>query len=115
MSYFVEPLLEQWDRQKLEITLYSCGEQFDDYSARLQGKADRWVNLLGHSDEACITQILHDEIDILVDLAGHTAGNRLALFGAKAAPIQATYLGYYGTTGLPRWTIGLQMQCTTST
>ena len=46
-----------------------------------------------------VSQILQDEIDILVDLAGHTAGNRLALFGAKAAPIQATYLGYYGTTG----------------
>ena len=39
VSYFVEPLLEQWDRQKLEITLYACGEQFDDYSARLQAKA----------------------------------------------------------------------------
>ena len=100
VSYFVEPLLEQWDRQKLEITLYACGEQFDDYSARLQAKADRWVNLRGQSDEACINQILQDEIDILIDLAGHTAGNRLALFGAKAAPIQATYLGYYGTTGL---------------
>ena len=47
VSYFVEPLLEQWDRQKLEITLYACGEQFDDYSARLQAKADRWVNLQG--------------------------------------------------------------------
>ena len=102
VSYFVEPLLDQWDRQSLEITLYSCGEQFDDYSARLQAKADRWVNLLGQSDEASIAQILQDEIDILVDLAGHTAGNRLALFGAKAAPIQATYLGYYGTTGLPQ-------------
>ena len=100
VSYFVEPLLEQWNRENLEITLYSCGEQFDDYSARLQSKADRWVNLRGHSDEACINQILQDEIDILVDLAGHTAGNRLTLFGAKAAPIQATYLGYYGTTGL---------------
>ena len=100
VSYFVEPLLEQWDRQKLEITLYSCGEQYDDYSARLQEKADRWVNLCGKPDEACVSQILQDEIDILVDLAGHTAGNRLALFGAKAAPIQATYLGYYGTTGL---------------
>ena len=100
VSYFIEPLLEQWDRESLEITLYPCGEQFDDYSARLQSKADRWVNLQGLNDEACITKILQDEIDILVDLAGHTAGNRLAIFGAKAAPIQATYLGYYGTTGL---------------
>ena len=102
VSYFVEPLLEQWDRNKLEITLYSCGEQFDDYSARLQSKADRWVTLLGQDDKACLAQILHDEIDILIDLAGHTAGNRLPLFCAKAAPIQATYLGYYGTTGLPQ-------------
>ena len=102
VSYFVEPLLEQWDRHKLKITLYSCGEQFDDYSARLKAKADHWVNLHGQSDEHCINQIMQDEIDILVDLAGHTAGNRLALFGAKAAPIQATYLGYYGTTGLPQ-------------
>ena len=100
VSYFVEPLLEQWNRQNLEITLYSCGEQFDDYSARLRSKADHWVNLYGQNDKDCLNQILQDEIDILVDLAGHTAGNRLALFGAKAAPIQATYLGYYGTTGL---------------
>ncbi len=100
VSYFVEPLLEQWNRQNLEITLYSCGEQFDDYSARLQSKADHWVTLRGQTDEFCLNQFLLDEIDILIDLAGHTAGNRLALFGAKAAPIQATYLGYYGTTGL---------------
>ena len=102
VSYFVEPLLEQWNRQTLEITLYSCGEQFDVYSARLQVKADHWVNLHGHNDEYCVNQILQDEIDILVDLAGHTAGNKLALFGTKPAPIQATYLGYYGTTGLPQ-------------
>ena len=59
-----------------------------------------WVNLRGQGDEACLAQILRDEIDILIDLAGHTAGNRLTLLAAKAAPIQATYLGYYGTTGL---------------
>ena len=101
VSYFVEPLLEKWDRQKLEITLYACGEQFDDYSLRLKAKADRWVNLHDQSDETCINLILQDEIDILIDLAGHTAGNRLALFGAKAAPIQATYLGILRNDGLP--------------
>ena len=100
VSYFIEPLLEQWDRRELEIFLYSCGEQIDDYSARLQKKADHWVNFRGMENEACLAQILRDEIDILVDLAGHTAGNRLDLLAAKAAPIQATYLGYYGTTGL---------------
>ncbi|MEB3235129.1 MAG: tetratricopeptide repeat protein [Cyanobacteriota bacterium] len=100
VSYFIEPLLEQWDRRQLEVTLYSCGEQHDDYTARLQEKAEHWRDLRGQSDENCIAQIQRDEIDILVDLAGHTAGNRLALFAAKPAPIQATYQGYYGTTGL---------------
>ena len=102
VSYFVEALLEQWNRKELQITLYSCGDQHDDYTARLQEKADHWRDLRGQNDETCIAQIQRDEIDILVDLAGHTAGNRLALFGSKAAPIQATYLGYYGTTGLPQ-------------
>ncbi len=100
VSYFVEPLLEQWDRKKVQVTLYSCGNQHDDYTARLQGKTDQWRDLRGQPDESCIAQIQRDEIDILIDLAGHTSGNRLAVFAAKPAPIQATYLGYYGTTGL---------------
>ncbi len=100
VSYFIEPLLEHWDRSQLEVFLYSNGEVRDDYTARLQEKADQWrdIRLLGQ--EEAIAQILRDEIDILVDLAGHTAGNRLALMAGKPAPIQATYLGYYGTTGL---------------
>jgi len=100
VSYFIEPLLEQWDRKQLRVTLYACGDQQDDYTARLQGKADQWRDLRGQSDETAIAQIQRDEIDILIDLAGHTAGNRLPVFAAKPAPIQATYLGYYGTTGL---------------
>ncbi len=100
VSYFVEPLLEHWDRNEIEITLYSCGERQDDYSARLKEKADLWRDFHGQNDEACIAQIQRDEIDILIDLAGHTAGNRLTVLASKPAPIQATYLGYYGTTGL---------------
>ncbi|MCP9809130.1 tetratricopeptide repeat protein [Cyanobium sp. HWJ4-Hawea] len=100
VSYFIEPLLEQWDRNELEISLYACGNVRDDYTRRLQGKADRWRDLHGLNDEQACLQILRDEIDILVDLAGHTAGNRLQLVAQKPAPIQATYLGYYGTTGL---------------
>jgi protein O-GlcNAc transferase len=100
VSYFIEPLLEYWDRKQLHITLYACGEQHDDYTSRLQTKGDQWRDLRGQSDETMIAQIQRDEIDILIDLAGHTAGNRLPVFAAKPAPIQATYLGYYGTTGL---------------
>ena len=100
VSYFIEPLLEQWDRKQLHVTLYSCGDQHDDYTERLQRKGDQWRDLRGQSDETAIAQIQRDEIDILIDLAGHTAGNRLPVMAAKPAPIQATYLGYYGTTGL---------------
>ena len=100
VSYFIEPLLEQWNREELQISLYGCGTVRDDYTRRLQGKADRWRDLNGVSDENATLQILRDEIDILVDLAGHTAANRLQLLAMKPAPIQATYLGYYGTTGL---------------
>ena len=64
VSYFVEPLLEQWDRSELEISLYSCGEQIDDYSARLQEKADHWVtSVVRKMKPACAN--LRDEIDIL--------------------------------------------------
>ena len=100
VSYFIEPLLEQWSGQHLEITLYAAGEVRDDYSERLKCKADHWRDIQSADDESVIQQIIQDEIDILVDLAGHTAGNRLPVLAHKPAPIQATYLGYYGTTGL---------------
>lgn len=100
VSYFIEPLLEKWSREELEITLFSCGEQIDDYSERLMKKADHWVDIKQMNDKTCLENIISHEIDILIDLAGHTAGNKLNILGQKPAPIQATYLGYYGTTGL---------------
>lgn len=100
VSYFIEPLLEKWKNHSINITLYACGSVRDDYSERLKTKADRWRDLQGVNDELAIQQIIQDEIDILVDLAGHTAGNKLTILSQKPAPIQATYLGYYGTTGL---------------
>ena len=100
VSYFIEPLLDNWDRKQLEIFLYSNGEVRDDYTIRLQTKADQWREIRLLNQEEVIAMMLRDEIDILIDLAGHTAGNRLPLLAGKPAPIQATYLGYYGTTGL---------------
>ena len=78
----MEPLLEKWNREKLHITLYTCVEQFDDYPARLQRKSDNWVNLRGLSDETCITQIVQDEIDILIDLADTLKST--SVFGANS-------------------------------
>jgi len=100
VSYFIEPLLERWDRSALELIAYHCGEHFDDYSERLKGKVDRWRSIRDLPLEEQVQLVLRDEVDILVDLAGHTAGNALPLLAHKPAPIQASYLGYYATTGL---------------
>ena len=100
VSYFIEPLLEQWTNRELEVYLYAAGTVRDDYSERLKKKADYWRDIQSANDEQVVQQIQQDEIDILIDLAGHTAGNRLTIFTHKPAPIQATYLGYYGTTGI---------------
>src|SRR5581483_5582392 len=67
---------------------------------RLGQYADHWFDCAGMSDEELAGQIRHDQIDILVDLTGHTAANRMLLFARKPAPLQITWLGYPGTTGL---------------
>ncbi|MGA3068407.1 MAG: hypothetical protein ABSF29_16320, partial [Tepidisphaeraceae bacterium] len=67
---------------------------------RFKKSADRWRDIAGLTDEQAANQIREDQIDILVDLALHTGGNRLLVFARKPAPIQATYLGYPGSTGL---------------
>lgn len=100
VAQFFEPVLAHHDHGQFEIYCYSCHHQTDEVTRRLQGHADRWRSLVGIADEAAAEMIRADEIDILVDLAGHTAYNRLPLFAAKPAPVQATYLGYLNTTGL---------------
>ena len=72
----------------------------DAVTRRLKDYAHQWRSLVGLSDAQAAEIIRQDGIDILVDLAGHTGGNRLPMFARKPAPIQASYLGYLGTTGL---------------
>ena len=72
----------------------------DDLTYRLQAAATHWRDVLGLSDQQLADQIRADRIDILFDLAGHTAHNRLLVFARKPAPIQVTWAGYVGTTGL---------------
>ena len=67
---------------------------------RLQAAATQWRDVFGMSDQRLAEQIRADRIDILFDLAGHTAHNRLLVFARKPAPIQVTWAGYVGTTGL---------------
>jgi predicted O-linked N-acetylglucosamine transferase (SPINDLY family) len=100
VSYFFEPLLAQHDRALVEVTCYAEVTRGDAMTERLQGLSDHWCNTAGMSDAQLAQRIHADGIDILVDLAGHTANNRLRAFTFKPAPIQCSYLGYFTTTGL---------------
>ncbi len=101
VAYFLEPILACHDHERVEVFCYADVLQPDATTARLQAHADVWRSLVGLSDAQAAAVIRQDDIDILVDLAGHTGGNRLLVFARKPAPIQASYLGYLGTTGLP--------------
>jgi protein O-GlcNAc transferase len=100
VAYFIEPVLARHDRAAFEVYCYSNVGLPDAMTAHLLQLADHARNIAGQSDEAAAQVVRDDEIDILVDLAGHTAGHRLGLFALQPAPVQATYLGYPNTTGL---------------
>jgi predicted O-linked N-acetylglucosamine transferase (SPINDLY family) len=100
VAYFIEPVLACHERSRFEITCYSNNYVVDATTLRLQKHVDRWRNIAGLSDEAADALIRTDAIDILIDLSGHTAHNRLTLFARKPAPIQATWIGYSSTTGM---------------
>jgi predicted O-linked N-acetylglucosamine transferase (SPINDLY family) len=87
-------------RGQVEAVCYSDRVVKDDLSRRLEAAVVQWREVRGLSDEQLAEQIKADGIDILIDLAGHTANNRLLVFGRKPAPIQITWAGYVGTTGL---------------
>ena len=100
VAYFLEPVLAHHDKSRFEVTCYHDHVQSDAFTQRLAALSDHWVATRALSDDALTARILEDRIDVLVDLAGHTADNRLAVFARKPAPVQMTWLGYVGSTGL---------------
>jgi len=97
---FLEPVLAAHHRSRVHITCYSDVRNPDDGTQRLTRIADLWRDIAGLGDEEAAALIRADQIDILVDLAGHLAGNRLLLLARKPAPVQVTWLGYPNSTGL---------------
>jgi predicted O-linked N-acetylglucosamine transferase (SPINDLY family) len=100
VSYFLEPILAHHDRRRVELFAYSSSARRDAVTERLTGLVDHWVSLVGLSDAAARQRIEADGIDVLIDLSGHTKGNRLGVFARRAAPVQAHYLGFFASTGL---------------
>ena len=100
-AYFLEALFRHHDRVQFVIFAYANVAQPDKTSSRFQEMADHWHNISGMSDEAAVQLIVANKIDVLVDLAGRSKNHRLGIFRRKPAPIQISWLGYPGTTGVP--------------
>jgi protein O-GlcNAc transferase len=100
VAHFFEPILSARDRGAITYVLYGNSHLQDAVTQRLRADADDWRDIWRLADDALIEMIRADRIDILVDLSGHTASNRLAVFARRAAPVQISYLGYPASTGL---------------
>ena len=100
VAFFIEPVLASHDHELFEIFCYCNSAQADGVTQRLKSCADRWREVFALDDEALADLIREDRIDVLVDLGGYSANNRLTAFARKPAPVQATWLGYLNSTGL---------------
>ena len=100
VAFFLEPILANHNQDEFEIFCYSNTFNSDQTTKRMQELSNHWRQCCGQSDADVAQMIVDDQIDILIDLAGHTDNNRMTLFTCQAAPVQASYLGYPNTTGL---------------
>lgn len=99
VGYFFKPVFDNHDRNDFEIFCYSNTRVQDDFTGYFANHSN-WRPIANMSDADVAGQIRRDEIDILVDLSGHTPGNRLLVFARKPAPVQVTWLDYFDTSGL---------------
>jgi predicted O-linked N-acetylglucosamine transferase (SPINDLY family) len=108
VNIFMLPVLMRHDHARFEIHVYHTGTMHDEYTRQAQACADHWLEAATLDDAALHRAIVADGVDILIDLAGHTASHRLGVFAMRAAPVQATFLGYPHSTGMSRidWLIG---------
>ena len=100
VALFVEPILRQHDRAGFEPFCYSNANERDDLNAHLRSLVPNWRDIVHLPDDRVAQMIRKDRIDILVDLSGHTARNRLLVFARKPAPVQVSALGYVNSSGL---------------
>ncbi len=99
-SWFFGALLANHNRANFEIFCYSNVFNPDNVTAQLQSEAEHWHNIVGLSAASVAQRIYDHKIDVLVDMSGHTSGNCLEVFAYRPAPIQVSWLGFPGSTGL---------------
>jgi protein O-GlcNAc transferase len=98
-SFFI-PLIESHDKEKFEIFCYSGVKTPDELTENIKNYADGWYDITSLSNRDLVNLVYEHQVDILVDLAGHTLENRLLVFASKPAPVQVTWLGFPASTGL---------------
>jgi predicted O-linked N-acetylglucosamine transferase (SPINDLY family) len=99
MAWFIEPVFAHHDPASVELHVYSTGRR-DAVTERLQRHVPHWHDVAALSDDALLARIRADRIDVLVDLSGHTEGQRLFVFARRAAPVQVTWLGFMHPLGM---------------
>jgi predicted O-linked N-acetylglucosamine transferase (SPINDLY family) len=107
VGHFLLPLLRQLDRSRFHLSLFPILSQSGASAQQFIDLADSYISLTELSDSAAADRIRLEQIDVLMDTTGHTLGGRLGIFAHRAAPVQCTYIGYWGTTGLTEmdWSI----------
>lgn len=100
VAYLIEPVWRAMRGGRHQIIAYANSAVEDAVSERLRSLTDSWVRVDRLSDEALAERIRQDRIDVLIDLSGHTTGNRLPVFAMKPAPVQVSWIGSPGTTGM---------------
>jgi protein O-GlcNAc transferase len=100
VMYFVEGILAQLDRRQFEVYAFFTYPRDDHVTERVQRHADHFIRLAGLTPKEQANRVRNENIDILIDLAGHTGHNALLAMAHRAAPVQASWVGFPGTTGL---------------
>ena len=101
VNIFMQPVLARLDRSQFQVFVYHTGIAHDEQTQLARSRADHWVASTAMSNVQLARRIESDQIDVLVDLSGHTSLNRLTMIAKRVAPVQVTFLGYPGSTGVP--------------
>lgn len=101
VNIFMQPVLARLDRKHFEVFIYHTGIAHDDQTVLARQRADHWVAATTLSSMQLASRIEADAIDVVLDLSGHTSMNRMAMLAKRVAPVQVTFLGYPGSTGVP--------------